>query len=370
MTGGLKDVTGIEPEEWDALLGASASDSVFLTWDWLDAWWRAYGGGRHPRLTELRDGGRLVGVAPFYVERERRFGRIPFETAALIGDGSGDSDYLDLIAFPGRERDLLERFLEGDGRAHGWEVIRLREIPESSPFLPLLGEHASSRGWHWDEMRVGCPYVDLPQDWDTYLRSLKPRMRTKIRSLVRTLESAHRVRLDMCRTQEDLDARLESLFDLHHKRWNLREESGVFESDAKRSFYADVSRRFLSRDWLRLYSLSVDDRWLAHQFCFERGGTVHLLQEGFDPEWIEKGVGNVLRALVFGDCIERGVKRYDFLGGVTEHKLSWGAEVKYSRRVWTAGRGLKTWVYFEAPRIYRKLRPAPAPPPGNRAGTA
>ena len=29
--------------EWDALLALSASRTIFLTWEWLSAWWRAYG---------------------------------------------------------------------------------------------------------------------------------------------------------------------------------------------------------------------------------------------------------------------------------------------------------------------------------------
>lgn len=65
-----------------------------------------------------------------------------------------------------------------------------------------------------------------------------------------------------------------------------------------------------------------------------------LLQEGLDPEWFNHGAGNALRAHVFRDCIERGLSAYDFLGGVTPHKLSWGATVHYSVRV-TAGP--KSW---------------------------
>ena len=75
-----------------------------------------------------------------------------------------------------------------------------------------------------------------------------------------------------------------------------------------------------------------------------------LLQEGFDPEFTEHGVGNVLRAHVFRDCIERKLATYDFLGGVTSHKLSWGAEVKKSIRAKTGQRTTKNRLLFKLPK--------------------
>jgi len=61
---------------------------------------------------------------------------------------------------------------------------------------------------------------------------------------------------------------------------------------------------------------------------------------------VEHGIGNVLRAYVFRDCIDRKVSVYDFLGGVTPHKLSWGAEVKKSLRITAAPPKAKNRVIF------------------------
>jgi len=107
-----------------------------------------------------------------------------------------------------------------------------------------------------------------------------------------------------------------------------------------------MSSLLLSRGWLRFYSIAVEDHYIAHQFCFEYGNRMFLLQEGFAPEWAEHGVGNVLRAYVLRDCIERKVASYDFLGGVTEHKLSWGAGIKKSLRVAVGARNVKNGFVF------------------------
>ena len=51
------------------------------------------------------------------------------------------------------------------------------------------------------------------------------------------------------------------------------------------------------------------------------------LQEGLDPDCVP-GVGNALRARVIEDMIRLGVREYDFLGEVSEHKRRWLAETR------------------------------------------
>jgi CelD/BcsL family acetyltransferase involved in cellulose biosynthesis len=336
-------------EEWNALLQVSAADTVFLTWEWASAWWKSYGSDLALCILRIRDGDSIVALAPLYLKRFRRYG-FSYTGAYLVGDGSADSDYLDLIVRMGHEERVgqeLAAFCR-DGRLPG-DLLFMNEIPETSDVLNHL--ELGLQGWHRQQTEIPCMYVDLPDDWETYLKQLAPRMRTKIRSLPRELERNHAVRYEGSPNEEQLAARLEDLFRLHQLRWQTKNRDGVFVSANKRRFYYEMSSSFLAKDWLRFYSLAIDDRYVAHQFCFEYKKTLFLLQEGFDPAWEELGIGNVLRAHVFRDCIERGVKRYDFLGGATPHKRSWGGTIKKSLRV-ALGKPLpKNALFFGVPRI-------------------
>jgi len=336
-------------EEWNALLQVSAADTVFLTWEWASAWWKSYGSDKALCIIRIRDGDSVVALAPLYLKTFRRYGFL-YTGAYFVGDGSDDSDYLDVIVRRGDEERVAQELAAFclDGRFPG-DLLFLNEVPETSEVLTHL-KHGL-QGWHWRQTEVPCMYVDLPDDWETYIKGLAPRMRTKIRSLTRELERNRAVRYEGSPSEEQLTARLEDLFRLHHLRWQSKNRDGVFVSANKRRFYYEMSSSFLPKDWLRFYSLAVDDRYVAHQFCFEYKKTMFLLQEGFDPEREEQGIGNVLRAHVFRDCIERGVKTYDFLGGATPHKRSWGGTIKKSLRV-AVGKPLpKNALFFGVPRI-------------------
>jgi CelD/BcsL family acetyltransferase involved in cellulose biosynthesis len=102
----------------------------------------------------------------------------------------------------------------------------------------------------------------------------------------------------------------------------------------------------LRRGWLRFYSLRIDGEFVAHQFCLERDGVMSLLQEGFDVRLADRGIGNALRVLVFREAMERGVAVYDFLAGVSSHKLSWGAVQKNSVCITASPPGPKGRAYF------------------------
>jgi CelD/BcsL family acetyltransferase involved in cellulose biosynthesis len=341
---------GLE-KEWNTILQESRSDTIFLTWEWLNTWWKAYGNGKELYVLQILKNGDKIGLVPLYRRTISKYEVLSFRALTLLGDGSGDSDYLDWIALKGQEELVGQAVVEFlFQHSEDWDLILLNEIPETSPNIPIFRRLFGDKGCYFEQISVLCPYVNLPAEWDDYIQSLKPRMRTKIRSLSRQLEENHKIAFVNCEQTDELPFRLESFFDLHNQRWRKEGKEGVFVSQTKRHFYEEMSSLFLSRGWLRFYSLNVDGRFAAHQFCFEYGKKMFLLQEGYDPKWTEFGVGNVLRAYIFRDCINRKLEVYDFLGGVTQHKLSWGALVKNSFRISIGSSKIKNGIFFNVPK--------------------
>ncbi len=228
--------------DWNKLLAESASDTIFLTWEWVSAWWCAYGEpGALRILLAIDREGTLRGIAPMRWQTTRRYGRT-FQTLAFIGDGSNDSDYLDFIAAVGYESRVLDAFLKywDKDLAHG-TLLQLNEIPESSPNLGLLRAHAGGTGMVSQEQDVECATVSLPSNWQDYLKSLSSRFRTKIRSVLRNLENRSDVSFHFCDDPAQLSRLLPALYELHGRRWAKEAKPGVFHWDKKRLFYETLS---------------------------------------------------------------------------------------------------------------------------------
>jgi CelD/BcsL family acetyltransferase involved in cellulose biosynthesis len=319
----------LEPD-WNRVLERSASATVFLTMEWLWPWWCHFHRSRDSlNILVAREGNSIVGLAPLYRRRVSAYGLGSLGRIGFIGDYSGDSEYLDFIVEPGREAEALAMFFDHIEHCHGgWDLAELRLLPKRSPNLQPLRSLASAHGWNLLENQVPCSSVKLPGEWEEYLETLRPRRRQKVRASLRSLPNEHRALFDQCSSPQELSERLESLFELHQRRWLAVGEPGSFASTPRRHFYFDVANRLLKRGWLRLYSLRLNGRFVAHQFGFEYLGRLYDLQQCFDIDYDKLGLGNALTAFVIRDSISRGVRNYDFLGDTAPHKERWGARTE------------------------------------------
>ena len=335
---------------WETLLRSSASGTIFLTWEWATAWWRAYGKSRELRILAAFDDDQVLrGIAPLCRQTLRTYGQtIP--ALSLVGDGSNDSDYLDFIIASGYEERVMQAF-EEQWREE-WNrgaVLLINEVPEKSLNLPLFQRAGAEQGCIFTESHVDCGTVRLPNTWDEYLKMLKPRFRTKVRSVLRDLEDRPELRFGFCKTREDVERLLPILFDLHTRRWVRDGKPGVFGWDRKRDFYEALSAVLLERGWLRFSWLEWKGRVLACQYGFVYDGVYSQLQEGYEPASEHWNVGVGLRAWSIREFLKEGLREYDFLGGIGRHKTDWGAEIKRSYKIVLARDTYKNRLFCYGP---------------------
>src|SRR5437660_5029521 len=145
----------VSREEWDQLLHSSASDVVFMTWQWQTVWWQHFGAqeGCQLHLLAIRDErGALLSIAPLFVDsaplpptKEYRRGELrpegegpPKRLVRLVG-GIDVADYLDVIAPADRMADVWSVVFDYlMARRDEWDAIDLHSLPEWSPSKELV----------------------------------------------------------------------------------------------------------------------------------------------------------------------------------------------------------------------------------------
>ena len=347
-------------EEWNDLLSSSKSNTIFLTWEWMQAWWKCFRAEERPWLVVVKEAsGRTVGIAPFCLTLEPGVGGLPIKCLRFLADRSAGSEYLDFIVRQGDEEKILNAIFKYLGDQHSfWDIIRLKLIPADSPTLPLLANWARHTSQTLRKEPAVCSAIPLPKSWDSYLQTLQPRFRTSLRSKTRNLAQGHKVKVFQSLDVAQLPAHLEAMFKLHQARWEQAGKPGSFRSAPKRQFYQTIAERFSEKGWLRFYLLMVDGEILAAQFGFAYNRILFHLQEGTcltNPTW---SVGNVLRAHVVREIIDEGFTEYDFLGGVTFHKKNWGALPKYACNVVVSKRSVIPFLSTSIPYWKKRARTA------------
>ncbi len=332
--------------EWNSLLQRSATNTLFLTWEWQNAWWKTFGAGKTPLLMTFRDeNDALVGIAPLFhqecvvdpsvslpaisVERPVAVtGGESQEAVHLIG-GTEVSDYLDIIVPAERNEEVCAALLDalethfGEERSL-WHLLDLRCLPSASPTIASVAELARARGWQVQQAREDvCPVLQLPGTWDDYLaNSLNKKQRHELRRKMRRAEESARVEWSWV-TADDFEAGLSTFVQLHKAS---HPDKDAFMDEQMQGFFRAVARAALDQGWLRLGVLRFNGQPVASYLCFDYGGDRLVYNSGFDlSAYADLGPGIVAVGHLIQDAIRQGIKRFDFLQGNERYKYEFGA---------------------------------------------
>ncbi len=355
----------LEPE-WNELLRRSRANCPFLTWEWATAWRAVAGDSIRPLVVVVRDEtGALAGIGPFYLTSLRLGGIVSYRSLRILGDHQSGAEYLDWIVREDREREAtlaIARALKGIGDR--WDCMWIPYVSGWTGAHKRIAGACASLGFYCHERPNAFAALDLPADYSSYERSLSRNARAMLQKRRRQIFSLPGLSVERCRSEEELPAFLEALFDLNHRRWSTTGQAGTFvRKPLEAQFYREFTRVALARGWLRLFALKIGGEFKAVQSGYVYDRTFYQVQEGFDPR-APQGIGNVLRGKVIEHCIMEGLQTYDFLSGFTEHKRRWLAKPRTGHDLFIGRRGgLKTALLFSA-EIWptgRYLRPAGFP---------
>ena len=160
-------------DEWDGLLDDSRPEALYLSVAWQRVWWRCLGRGDLGVTTVRDDAGRLIGVAPWFLEDIA--GARTWRAIGCLEVG----DYLDVVCTPGQAEPVLGALVDflASGDAPPWDAVDICSLPADSSTLEHLPRLAQAKGWG-AETRVQdvAPVISLPGDgeFETYLHRINP----------------------------------------------------------------------------------------------------------------------------------------------------------------------------------------------------
>ena len=292
-------------DQWREL--AERRGSAFMLPEWFATWMRHYGEGASARvLPAFAADGALLGVMPMVLQA----GKLRFAGANL-------GDHFAPVAAAEDEEKVAAAATD--------------ELDEAR-FMVLDRVDCGAR-WQRD-LRVGArhemrrialrrdvlPYVDLRDlSWEDYLASRSRNLRSQVRRKTKKLERDHGAIFRRTTSAAELEADLDSFFELHDARWDPRGGSSL-STDRSREFHREFAALLLEHDWLRLWSLEIEGRVVASWYGWHIGGRYAYYLGGFSPDWEELSVGFVLLARTIRAATEEGAHEYDLLRGNEEYK--------------------------------------------------
>ncbi|MBO0858287.1 MAG: GNAT family N-acetyltransferase [Chloracidobacterium sp.] len=325
---GAEALSSLAPE-WRRLFELSGA-SPFLSWEWISAWHKWLGSGKHPRLFCAREGGLLVGLLALGEEDRRLKGTTArVRRISFLGDGLGGSDYLDVLSLPGYEQKCANVLFGYIAERVEFDILELDGLPCDSPSAPWLAwRFGSDTSFSYRlEPRYVCPQVRLDKPWEELLRSFSRAtyLSRSLRRLRKLQGFEHRVVTD----PDQAAPAFERFLALHESSWANRGGSSATGSRSLKDFHRDVVVRLALAGRLRFEEIWIDGACRASLYGISGGDRrYYYYLAGYDPAWARYSLGGAVIALSIAGAVERGVKFYDLLRGAEAYKFDWANETR------------------------------------------
>lgn len=308
-------------DEWNMLLHRSASNLIFLTWEWQTIWWDAYQPGDLLVLVGRDESGALAGIAPWFVEADTH-------TIRCIGCVDV-TDYLDVIT----DDDHRETFLSAvvaflAEHPDACNTIDLCNIPTGSPTLDVLPRLLTAQGYAVQvKQQEVCPQIQLPADFETYLNGLDKKNRHEARRKLRRVEDAggDEVRWYIVGGQHDLNEEVERFLSLMAA--SHPEKARFLEDPRHVRFFKTVTAHIAACGWLQLSFLTVGGNPVAAYINFDYNNHIQVYNSGLLPDtYAHLSPGIVLLLYNIQHAISQGRTVFDFLRGDEDYKYRMGGK--------------------------------------------
>ncbi len=313
---------------WNCLLPKTRGLSFFQTLDWLLAYWRFYGQGQRLRVLVAMSGSNPIGILPLTVIREKtRAGWVRVLTYPLHDWGT----FFGPIG-PNPTATLTLGMQHVRNTHRDWDLLDLRWVNRDEHdqlrtqwAMQHAGFTVSPRIWKTTAI------IDVADGWEAYWSSRSGKFRNNVQRGERRLKERGELQLVRHRprsaTHGDGDPNWE-LYDacvqIAERSWQGSSEDGTtLSTGSVRDFFRETHRLAAKNGMVDMNVLRVGGQPAAFSYNYHCQGRLLGMRIGFDPEFSQCGVGNVMYSHVFRDSAARGDELIDLGVGSLDIKEPW-----------------------------------------------
>ena len=302
-------------DEWWDLWHRSPAATPFQSPAWLIAWWNAFAPGKLMTVA-VRDRGRLVALAPFYLEAGPLGRRI-------LPVGISLSDYVDILIDPVADDagDAIVHHLSNCRK--GWNALEMADL---APEACALGLPCPAQCSDCVDSSASCPVLHLhagSADAGAH-PAIPPRQRRKLRMARHRAERSRGAAI-LSTTDQTPREWMRTLVNLHATRWQERGHPGVLADARVQAFQGQALTAMCEHGIARLFALSIGTELAGIYYGFLHRGRAYAYLGGFDPQFAYYSPGTILIGLAIEDALREGVDEFHFLRGREPYKYAWGA---------------------------------------------
>lgn len=303
--------------DWGQLYSQCTPHDVFLTWEWLSAWWITYQADKTLWLVTARDeSDSLIGIAPLMLVTQRENG-IPLRILRSLGHPNSDVGGFLVRDGDAQTLEALCNFIVQ--RREDWDAVELSEFQSDLPATRAILENFQAAKLNVQTKTNLHYYLPIEGTWDGFFKRLSAKMRQNLKRRQRRAEEAGAVLHTHVKGREVTWDHFLTLFEIN-KTGNFPD---LYRSEKDQQLHRAILERMRECGWLEIHIFSLNGEALAYQYGFEMDGRYEDWRRGFSQSYPQLSTGKMLMGITLEHQFKLGYHEVDFLRGAHEYKTDW-----------------------------------------------
>jgi len=306
--------------EWKDLLERVGNDSVSLTFEWFNAWWKAFGSDKVPLIMVARENNKTVGIAPLMLMK-RKLRWFPIREVSFVeNDNSPSADFIIADKHDEFIGAVIERLIED---AKIWDIISFNNIPKDSPTCSSLDKILKKNKLrHGVRPGLRSPFIKINTSWEEYYASRTKKFRKVLRNKVNRIARAG-VTYRIVKIENDNKEATSTVYEISKNSWKARCGQSIVDSSSTKQFFDELTRISAQNRWLNIWLLFINDMPVAYEYHLRYGNKLYALRSDYIDEYEESSPGSILDMHIVQKAFEEGISEYDMCGTDNFYKMNW-----------------------------------------------
>lgn len=302
-----------------AFLRAQKTSNVFMSVEWLEAWWKYIGFGKFLEILLVWEEEHLIGYIPLYYKKIKLT-----NIRQYFFIGHRTSNRIEICAKEGQESSVLMAAINYFEQLRCPVLLHLIDINSASPSFQILNKYLPcTKGIQGSAFPLyPCPHAKLSDDWETFFRTVVPKSkkRTELRKFERKLSSLGKVSFTVVTNPDVLKVVFPRMVQIHTARF--RKTTNKSMEGVQKRFIEEISFKLLGHG-LHISMVTLDDELISFVIGAKIGETFVDCIPAFDPIFQKFSLGHVHLMYLMQSLISERFKIFDFSKGDDIYKRKW-----------------------------------------------
>jgi len=303
-----------------------ADSSFFQSWTWVSTWLDVYQPDCQQVSIYCDDVLVGLGLLTIAVEWRHRWLRSRVLRLGQTGDPAQDQIWIEY-------NDLLLDRAHVDGASQAFMAFMLQQSSWDEFQFGACTEACQRRYQHegcssverWSAPAYSVDLTAIRKDQRAYLETLSRNTRYQINRSERLYQEAGELEFTVLSAADAIAGYWERLSQLHQQRWGSQPVQSGFANASFVEFHQALIREAAKNAEVEFCALSLHGQVIGLLYNFLYRGCVYFYLSGLEFEADSRfKPGLVIHARAIQHYLDRGMDRYDFMGGEARYKQSLG----------------------------------------------